>query len=512
MPDIFWNAGRNDRVTGLDVLGLRGFDQDLERQWVAGITTISFRARYLALLPWVCAEFFRRQLDDDVEAAFSHQQFEAVLRRLEAVVVFSTHIGLTNGETGRPTGVIGTDLFREEGQRLDQDQTLEIPTSKGGSVLGTYFMPCKSFGLIDWPLTGSPLPVSVPPRGKQLWQARANAMSGVKLAELVLEGGVVSRADVIEEGRFFSVNNIQSIPEELALLRSTFLMTAPDVNQSVFQRLQQTIDWGLGEAKAAPLTAADMIRQTFARLVRTPLGGWSAVERAWGEYELYRRVHFACEILLFALVRTMDGRSMPISDVIEEWFTHSEMPPAISQPFGWQAWPTGQLKHAVVPSSAYLDDALPVQMLRKLAPPTAAAFGFALLLVCVKHGRLLREAEVLSLIDSPFGRLSDIVERYQEAPIPDFLLDFVTTAIASQHISNALRKMAAGGPCTLRFFWDGEVLCPTGTSVMPGFSGDRLSNVLGMLADLGYADRASSTAFHSNALGKTLLHERQVPV
>ncbi len=58
------------------------------------------------------------------------------------------------------------------------------------------------------------------------------------------------------------------------------------------------------------------------------------------------------------------------------------------------------------------DDALPVQMLRKLAAPTAAAFGVALLLVCVKHGRLLREAEVLSLIDSPFGRLSDIVERY----------------------------------------------------------------------------------------------------
>ena len=257
MPEIFWNAGRNDRVTGLDVLGLRGFDQDFERQWVAGITTISFRARYLSLLPWVCAEFFQRQLTVEPEAAFDQQRFDTVLRRLEALVFFCTHVGLANGETGRATGVIGTDLFREEGQRLDKDQIVDIPTSKGGSVLGTYFMPCRAFGLIDWPIAGSPLPVSVPPRGRALWQARATALAGVQLADHLFEGGALSRTDVIQEGRFFSVNNVQSIPLELELLQSAFLTPAPDADRSTFERLQQTIEWGLGEVNAAPRTAAE---------------------------------------------------------------------------------------------------------------------------------------------------------------------------------------------------------------------------------------------------------------
>jgi hypothetical protein len=510
MPEIFWNAGRNDRVAGLDVLGLRGFDQDLERQWVAGITTISFRARYLSLLPWVCAEFFRRQLEAAPDAAFDQERFDAVIRRLEALVFFSTLIGLANGETGRSTGVIGSDLFREEGQRLGKDETLEISTSKGGSVLGTYFMPCRSFGLIDWPPSGSPLPVSVPPRGKALWQARTNVMTGAKLTELLFEGGTVSRSNLVAEGRFFSVNNIQSIPEELKLLQAAFLTQTVDVNESVFKRLQQTIEWSLARVRVAPLTASEMIRQTFAKLVKAPGVHWSNVEGAWCEYELYRRIHFACECLLFAMVKTMDGRSLPIVAVTEEWLADTGMPPAVSQSFGWKEWPAGRLNDVVVAPNAYLDDALPVSMLRNSAPSAAAAFGVALLLVCVGQGAILRKAEMLSVKDSPFASLSDIVSRYQEAPFPDFLLELVTTEIASRHINNALRKMAAGGPCTLRFFWDGDVLCPTGTTVMPGFSGDRLSNVLGMLADIGYVDRPTSTAFGVSALGQKLLQERQV--
>ena len=67
--------------------------------------------------------------------------------------------------------------------------------------------------------------------------------------------------------------------------------------------------------------------------------------------------------------------------------------------------------------------------------------------------------------------------------------------------------MGQGQQCSLRFFPEGDVLQPTGVAVMPGFSGSRLGNVLGMLADVGLCNRLDRGRFDLTDVGRKRLLE-----
>ena len=85
------------------------------------------------------------------------------------------------------------------------------------------------------------------------------------------------------------------------------------------------------------------------------------------------------------------------------------------------------------------------------------------------------------------------------------LRELLICTVIEPHLRTSLRKLGQGQKCSLRFFPEGNILRPTGTLVAASYSGDRLGNVMGFFADVGYLDRIESSRFAISADGRTLL-------
>lgn len=514
MADLFWNSGEHEKIEGLDVLGIRQVDQDLERLWVSGITTISIRGRYLSMLPWLLQAFYQHELDrGEDRATFDSARLDAVLRRFEIVVFLSSHFGKHWGEDGETYGVLGSDLFSDLAKSLETEGVVETEVNKGGASLGTYFRPCCSLGLLGNPPPDSPLPAGITPWGEEVFRAREVAVSATRLRQVILEGGLLTLADLLEAGRHFSVNGIGSTPGEAEILRRALLDRDEQIDSQIYERFQQTIDWSLRQVNDLERASSDqLIRRAYDQMVRSRGEDATGVELAWFEYELRRRVHFGLELLLKAFAETLDARirSTP-AGVWGEW-RDDEAPLAeiLEKRFAWKRLPATRQVASVVadlPIESLLDQSLPMAAARKLPARDGAAFALGLLLLCLEQSVVIR-SRGLQGPNSALEKVAEISEQTKEESFETFVLHLLERCIIGEHVHNALRKMAAGGKCTLRFYPDGDQLCTTGTGVVAGRSGDRLGNVLGILADAGLLDRLRRSSVRLNDRGRQLMAKR----
>lgn len=515
MALVFWNSGEKETIEGLDVLGYRKIDQDLERQWVAGITTISFRARYLSLVPWLLQEIFERWLaEGEGRGHFDPDRFEAALRRLELVVFLASTLGERWGESGNTYGVLGSDLFSEKLDEFLRQGRTSADSARGGASLGTYGMPCRSLGLLGAAAPDSPLPVSLTERGRTLCEARREAPGIGSLAEVILEGGQIISRDMEEAGRYFSVNGIESIPEEAKLVRTAFLVVCDDVDAGAFERFQATVTWALGKVdKLGTAGSADVIRDEYSEISGQTEPSHKSVERAWFEYDLRRRTHFALELLLRAFTLTLERREKStIGGVLAEWRREPSLAPFAAERLDWpgEVWtrPLSELRQQL-PADAFLERGVPYDLARKLDAPNAAAFSVGVLLACSRQSAAVRERGGLLAGPSVLERITDLFADLAEAELVEVLRRLLRECVVGPHLQNALRKMAdqPQAKCTLRFYPDGEVLWTTGIGVKAGRSGERLGNVMGLLADLGYLERVTNTTFRLTPLGASWVEQ-----
>ena len=513
--NTFWNSGERDKIEGLDVLGLRQFDQALERRWVAGITTISFRARYLTLLPWLLAELYEYELRrHDGRATITPDRLSEVLARLKFVVLAASASGTEWGESGSTLGVLGSRVYREELAELGETGTIAIPSQGGSDVYGTYVMPCRGFGLLTDSHGRDGVPIAIAPRGSALRKPRAWVPGYETIRKLLLEGGSITKEHLRVVGPHFSVNGLANDPSERDSLVNWMFEPyhdSPGVTRT-YDRFTMTIKWAASLIGTGTMTAADLIALNFRRVVETVPSSVTHAQLAWMEYELRRRTHFACELLLADLTGTLqDLATGTVDAVAARWMALDGIAPAVRDVLGVDGIASHTTLREVLdgmPTDAFVRSRLSMaEGRRQTRGGNAALYGLALLLSCYRCSETFRATNTLADSRHYMERAFELVTENANKPMVVAIRDLALHLAVEPHLTTTLRKMGQGQKCSLRFFPEGEVLHPTGIAANPGFSETRLGNVLGILADLGLYSRLPGGRYRLTASGRSRLLE-----
>ncbi len=409
--------------------------------------------------------------------------------------------------------MLGSTVYTDHLAEFKQQGALELPSQRGVDVYGTYVMPCRGFGLLTDSSDGQDgMPIAIAPRGRGLLEPRVAMPRYETTRDLLLEGGVLTREHLRLAGPHFSVNGLanDSIERDM-LLRSMFeqYRDTPEVVES-YKNFTMTTRWAARLIGSDAMSAADIIASNFGQVVAAAPSSVRPVQLIWMEYDLRRRVHFACELLLADVTDTLQDLTASTPNAIaERWLSVDSLSPAVREVLGVggisKEMTLGDVLHTV-PHTAFSEGRLRVEEGRNQPPRGNMAFyGLALLLASYRSSERLRSTKTLQDRRAGMERAFELITRFADRPIIQAMRELARRLAIQPHLATTLRKMGQGQKCSLRFFPEGELLHPTGVRVTPGFSGSRLGNVLGMLADAGLCDRRDGGRFSLTEAGRKRL-------
>ena len=506
--DTFWNKGEREIIKGLDVLGLRGIDQQIETQLVSSITTISFRARYLSLIPWLAGEFLeyvtrnKRDLDRDVV----HQELMQAYDRLELVIILSTIVEKEKNPHLVETGIIGQEVHEDKVKefitqgRIDAIILKEKSRKAGyiNSTFGTYYNPCRGFGLLSH---SSVAPVSLPPYGQEIYIARKRYVARENgILDWLLHGGLLTKDMIKIESNHFSIANTDSIADELKLLQEAFLTPYDDKKEVVetYRRFNNTIVWIL-ERIEEPKKPDELIDENFTRCVKENPNELSETEIMWFEFELRRRVHYALELLLKALSQTVDElNGATVEQSVVRWSNEIEISSMYQEG-------STICKQKIKEIVEYIQN----DSVNKKEPIDSAEQALYALFLIEKYR--LESQRLMSHISNPdidyMRKAFQILEKSFEIPLYQLLVELIKFCVVEPHLKTTLRKMGQGQQCSLRFFPEGQKLIPTGIDTNAGWSGSRLDNTIRMMADIGFCDEVGKKLYKKNETSDRIINQ-----
>ncbi|MHA1749541.1 MAG: hypothetical protein ACTSYF_12950 [Promethearchaeota archaeon] len=490
--NIFWNSGEKNTSEGLDILGLRNIDQDIEKAWVAGITTISIRARYISLLPWIIAEFYKAKLKPNKTGEFKEKELRDVLKRLEFCVLASTYIDEEIRKQHNTYGLLGSNIYSRAYSDFKKSGHVNLDFEKGGASYGTYVNPSRYFGIFSNQYHPD-IPVAITPRGKKFFEIINRKISD-EIVNAILHGGILNWEFIESHSAVLSLNGLsdRSNIDELLLLRESFIQPANRKSEDVYKAFRQTVVWILENVSQESKSPEELLIHNFKKSLSS-LNSVKEIEIQWLIYELYRRIHFALELLLQAFTQTLNeiGKST-IQSIITAWEKDLDPNPNIIMLLGGANIDFSKNIRFIISkisTNSLLNGLLKPSELRKQTPSNMVLFSLIVLSASLKQIE-----QINSILKAPvnldvISEKSLVILNQEDASISKIASDLLLECVINPHLDTTWRKMGKGMKCSLRFYPDGHLWVPTGIQVHAGYSRDRLTNVMMMLSDIGYLER-----------------------